>query len=119
MNKNVKGTVNMIVSNTSSLKSPSGSSSSSASFLSTTGIWTSGSEVCGRLRSEGCRRGISVYFISSYTSSSAMSILTADVYVPVVDSGSSSTVTLAIVLVLWYTVDVVCSWERESGGVSA
>jgi hypothetical protein len=65
INRNVNGTVIITVSNTSSLKSPSGSSSSTFPSISTTsGGVRSGSEDVGRLFSEGCRRGISVYFIS-------------------------------------------------------
>jgi len=60
----------MIQSKTSSLKSPSGSSSSSTSsgtFSCTIGGVKSGSEVCGRRFSEGCRNGISVYFYQLYS----------------------------------------------------
>ena len=90
----------MTVSNTSSLKSPSGSSSSTSLSISTiSGGARSGSEDCGRLLSDGCRKGISVYFISlrSWKSEEGG---TADVYVPLVDSGSSSIVTLAILFVV-------------------
>jgi hypothetical protein len=66
INRKVNGTVIITVSNTSSRKSPSGSSSSSTfpSISITSGGVRSGSEDVGRLFSEGCRRGISVYFIS-------------------------------------------------------
>ena len=101
INRNVNGTVIITVSNTSSLKSPSGSSSSTSLSISTiSGGARSGSEDCGRLRSDGCRKGISVYFIS-LRSRTLEGGCTADVYVPVVDSGSSSIVTLAIVFVVW------------------
>jgi hypothetical protein len=63
INRNVNGTVIITVSNTSSLKSPSGSSSSTSTFPSIatiSGGVRSGSEDVGRLFSEGCRRGISV-----------------------------------------------------------
>lgn len=91
----------MTVSNTSSLKSPSGSSSSTSLSISTiSGGARSGSEDCGRLLSDGCRKGISVYCISIIPCKWEEGG-TADVYVPVVDSGSFSIITLAMVFVVW------------------
>jgi hypothetical protein len=112
MNKKVKGTVNMIVSNTSSRKSPSGSLSSPKSTLifsvrieegnEAGGVcgFKSGSEGAGRRISEGCRRGISVCSSSAlrlYLIVNTYDRLTAVVYAPDGDSGTSSTIAIVLV----------------------